>query len=521
MSYKTIQVYNLMAYEFAQVEGDFMSLRESDVKSVIPSGMSFQAFLEQLSSGHQVLLTDVPSIPLLIQDRDEWGNQYWRVNPAIESNIDSLAQKAYTERMELVNHGVGSFYSGSVNALVYTEPYIESAPVKLSLKERYEKQCRENHLNSEKTWAMPQERKAQEKAQAQQFSLGWMQVELTQSQQDLWASLFTSDTTTTQQQLVKKYNTHLNEPVRQGEIVILPTSEPTTDKEKQSLTELQEEAKAASTELAKLSDEEVATVYRHFELLDYYASNGLKYIRDNGLPSDQYAYASVGVSAVAAGIESHLKNIRNIIQEINSLYVTQVAMASRTGGINYGSFVAERAALLNKLDQSFTRFSSRAINIPAFRQVKKSLRLSTKSVIHNADDIIKKGIVPNLGKRIGNVAVGITSARGIGYVGLGLGVASGVSNIYEACNVNGSGNCGQTTTREVGGFLGGWIGGGLAADVALGCVLLVLSTASAPVIAIASIGAFVAGGAIGGTLGSAAGKGLGDTVYDIYEWIVE
>jgi outer membrane lipoprotein SlyB len=52
-------------------------------------------------------------------------------------------------------------------------------------------------------------------------------------------------------------------------------------------------------------------------------------------------------------------------------------------------------------------------------------------------------------------------------------------------------------------------------------VLLVLSTASAPVIAIASIGAFVAGGAIGGTLGSAAGKGLGDTVYDIYEWIVE
>ncbi|SHE79211.1 hypothetical protein [Vibrio gazogenes] len=459
MSYRTIQVYNLMAYEFTQVEGDFMFLRESDVKSVIPFGISFPAFLEQLRIGHQVLLTDVPSVPLLIRDRDEWGNLYWRVNPVVESNLDSLAHKAYTERAGLVNHGVGSFYSGSVNALVYTEPYIEPEPVKLFLKERYEKQCQENHLNSEKTWAMLQERKAQEKAQEQQFSLGWMQVESTQSQQDLWTSLFTSDTATTQKQLVKKYNTHLNEPVCQGEIVILPTTEPTTDKEKQSLTELQEEAQAASTELAKLSDEEVATVYRHFELLDYYASNGLKYIRDNGLPSDQYAYASVGVSAVATGIESHLKHVGSIIQEINSLYVTQVAMASRTGGINYGSFVAERAALLNKLDQSFTRFSSRAINIPAFRQVKKSLRLSTKSVIHNADDIIKSGVVPNLGKRIANISVGVWGARGVGYLGLGLAAASGVNNIYDACSVDGRGECGKTTAREVVGFFSGWIAG--------------------------------------------------------------
>ncbi|ASA55283.1 hypothetical protein BSQ33_05800 [Vibrio gazogenes] len=437
-----------MAYEFAQVEGDFMSLRESDVKSVIPFGISFQAFLEQLRTGHQVLLTDVPSIPLLIQDRDEWGNLYWRVNPAVESNIDSLAHKAYTERVGLVNHGVGSFYSGSVNALVYTEPYIEPEPVKLSLKERYEKQCRENHLNSEKTWAMLQERKAQEKAQEQQFFLGWMQVESTQSQQDLWTSLFTSDTTTTQKQLVKKYNTHLNEPVRQGEIVILPTTEPTTDKEKQSLTELQEEAQAASTELAKLSDEEVATVYRHFELLDYYASNGLKYIRDNGLPSDQYAYASVGVSAVATGIESHLKHVGSIIQEINSLYVTQVAMASRTGGINYGSFVAERAALLNKLDQSFTRFSSRAINIPAFRQVKKSLRLSTKSVIHHADEIIEKGIVPNLGKRIANISIGIQGAKYVGRVGVMLSGASALENIHQACVSDENGECAKTSVVE-------------------------------------------------------------------------
>ncbi|SJN59830.1 S-type Pyocin [Vibrio ruber DSM 16370] len=143
MNYQTIQIYNLMSYEFAQVEGDFSSLNESDIKSVTPAGMRCSDFLEQLRSGHQVLLTDTPSIPLLIRDRDEWGNQYWRVNPEVEPQLDGLAYKAYTARAELVNHGIGSSYVGSVNASVYTEPYVEREPVKLTLAERLAKQRQE------------------------------------------------------------------------------------------------------------------------------------------------------------------------------------------------------------------------------------------------------------------------------------------------------------------------------------------------------------------------------------------
>jgi len=73
----------------------------------------------------------------------------------------------------------------------------------------------------------PTEGKA--KDQTPSFSLGWMQVDSTQPQADLWASLFTSETTAEQQNRVKKYNAHLNEPVRPGEIVLLPTAEPSTD----------------------------------------------------------------------------------------------------------------------------------------------------------------------------------------------------------------------------------------------------------------------------------------------------
>ena len=140
-------------------------------------------------------------------------------------------------------------------------------------------------------------------------------------------------------------------------------------------------------------------------------------------------------------------------------------------------------------------------------------------MIHHADEILKSGFVPSLGKRIANIAKGIFAARGLGYIGLGIGVASGVDSIYEACKVDGSGECGKTTTREIAGFVGGWYGGtqGGTAGVglAVGAVLLVVGvSASAPMLALAAIGGAVVGGGIGGVAGSTAGKWFVDEMYD-------
>jgi len=49
----------------------------------------------------------------------------------------------------------------------------------------------------------------------------------------------------------------------------------------------------------------------------------------------------------------------------------------------------------------------------------------------------------------------------------------------------------------------------------------VVGVTSAPVLAIASIGAFVAGGAIGGVAGATVGKSTGDLGYMLYEWFAE
>ena len=354
------------------------------------------------------------------------------------------------------------------------------------------------------------------------FDLGWMQSPCTQPQEALWASLFTTETKEDQKQYIKSCNSHLNEPVREGEIVLLPTTEPKTPEDKKLFDEWLEQAKIASKELGKLLDEEVVTLNRHFDLLSYQLEERIK---SDGLPTDYHAQVSTGIGATAAGVEQNLKNIQGVLLEINDLYASQVAMASRTGGMNYGIFTAERAELFKKLDGSFARLSKRSVQLPIYTQIKRNLKLSTKSVIHNADEILKTGFVKELGKRIGNIAIGISAARGLGYIGLMVGAVSGVDSIYEACKVDGNGDCGKTATREVAGFVGGVYGGSLGGTAMTSGVLLVLGVVgvtSAPVLAVAAIGSFVAGGAIGGVAGSTAGKAFGDELYerivDLYEW---
>ncbi len=374
-------------------------------------------------------------------------------------------------------------------------------------------------------WARNRECVVAERQQVM-FELGWLQSPVTQSQDELWGSLFTAETTEEQKQTIKQCNVHLNDPVRQGEIVLLPTTKPQTPEEQSLLDEWLEEAKIASVELGKLLDEEVVTLNRHFELLSHQLDER---IRNDGLPTDYYAQVSTGVGATSAIVEQNLKNIQNVLLEINNLYASQVAMASRTGGMNYGVFVADRAELFKKLDGTFAMLSKRSVQLPVYTQIKRNLKLSTKSVIHNADEILKTGFVKNLGKRIGNIAKGISAARGLGYVGLVIGAASGMSNIYEACKVDGTGDCGKATTREIGGFIGGVVGGiqggnagvGLAVAAVSGVALVIGVTASAPVLAVAAIGGAVAGGFVGGVAGGTVGKAGGDVVYDVYEWVVE
>ncbi|WP_241831353.1 hypothetical protein [Salinivibrio kushneri] len=435
-------------------------------------------------------------------------------NPETCNCAACVNQRLMQESKEAVKRAEAkNFASGG--SIPSTSAASEPAPVQESTQQKVARQRKARIEESEDNW---------KKTQAAAFDLAWMQSPKTQPQSTLWKALFTDDTPEEKQKLIKQANTHLNEPVREGEIVVIPTAEPRTTKEKEALSALQEEAKAASTELSKLSDEVLTTVNRHFEVLDHFANESLKQLEADGLPSDYYAYASLGVGVASATVQQHLQNINNVLLEINDLYAAQVAMASKTGGVNYGVFVAQRAELFKKLDGSFAGLSKRSIRLPLYTQVKRNLKLSTKSVIHNADEILESGFVKSLGKRIANVSIGASAAKGVGYVGLLLGGASSVSTIYEACSVDSSGECGKVSTREVIGFMGGIALGAVGGNIAAGVSVLalgVVGVTAAPVIAIATVGSFVVGGAIGGIAGTTIGKATGDDLYFLYEKGIE
>ncbi|TLE29157.1 hypothetical protein D2925_16520, partial [Vibrio cholerae] len=97
----------------------------------------------------------------------------------------------------------------SVQSLLRPEPIQETT------REKVERQRKERQEQSEKDWAKLQD----QQKNAEEFMLGWMQNTVTQPQAQLWTDLFTAETSEEQKQFIKQCNVHLNNPVREGEIV--------------------------------------------------------------------------------------------------------------------------------------------------------------------------------------------------------------------------------------------------------------------------------------------------------------
>lgn len=74
MTYKAVRITELMAHEFAQVEGALDSLDKKALEAAIPANFSVDQFIEQVEQGHWLLLNDSPVTPMLIKESNEMGN---------------------------------------------------------------------------------------------------------------------------------------------------------------------------------------------------------------------------------------------------------------------------------------------------------------------------------------------------------------------------------------------------------------------------------------------------------------
>lgn len=343
----------------------------------------------------------------------------------------------------------------------------------------------------------------------EEFDVGYYWNEFHQSKEAIYQKLYGTSANFQQQSIFERNNEHLQDMVLPGELVILANS-PKTLAEKDRLLLLKAQAKDASEGIQKLAPEEASTLYRHFDVFDLLAA------QDLGTPSATFG----AISTVVAG---KLKNISNILEELNTLYVAHTG--SGKGAKSFSpEFLVQRKIIFDKLDGALTKITLSSIKIPEYDKIKHRLGLSTKSVIHNWRTVSSKGEVSALGNRIKYISRYVEGANKFAYVSIGLDLVSGGVTVHQACSA-GDGTCGRAVSREVGRFGGAYLGGMWGAEVggtlavgtagtvavAFGIVL------SAPVIAIIGLGGAAFGGYYAGSQFSEAGVVLGDKFTDVVD----
>ncbi|OCH23225.1 hypothetical protein [Aliivibrio logei] len=332
--------------------------------------------------------------------------------------------------------------------------------------------------------------------QTEIFYLGWMQADKTQTQEELFSGLYTEKTLDKHKALIQKYNTHLNEPVRQGEMIILLTMEPVKKEDIDKLIVLKEECRVASEGLCKLTEEQLQVHQTYFEVIE----NKLIEYWNAGMPTDGFSYMGTAIGTVAPAMKKNLENVSSTLAKLDELYLNMLSKK-----LDRSSFTQQRQTLKEILDKQLDKLTQKTLNIPVNKSIKKTLGVnSTKSLIHNADEILKEGSVSELGKRIANTAKWVKHAESAGNVAVGLSVMSGVYNVTQDCE--GLESCVRSTVIETGGVVGGWVGG--TVGVAAGSIITFFSIASAPIVMVIVGGAAFFGGTISSGISKSAVKHL-------------
>jgi hypothetical protein len=225
---------------------------------------------------------------------------------------------------------------------------------------------------------------------------------------------------------------------------------------------------------------------------------------------------------LSASVGQRLSEVKKIIESIDKAYVTELAKSG--GGSRLSpAFYAQRQQLFGQLDNAANRLTMSRLNIRQYQKIKHTLGLSTKSILHNANEIIDRGQVPQLGNRINTVSKWAKGSKQLGYVGIAIEGGIRGSKIQDACTAGSSQVCEQVAYKQVSGLAGSVAGGAggayagaKAATLVMGGLALVFGvTVGAPVLAVVALAGAGVGAYYGGASGGSAGEELGTIIYKL------
>ncbi|WP_343587527.1 PAAR domain-containing protein [Pseudomonas viridiflava] len=219
-------------------------------------------------------------------------------------------------------------------------------------------------------------------------------------------------------------------------------------------------------------------------------------------------------------LEQGLKQVSNTLTSIEQLHQREFM---RHGHLNSPGFFAERRQLLQQLDgQLKAAYLNKQLNLGSYERLKKSLNISTKSLVHHWSKAGGPGQIPGYATHLDKVARLSKYLEYGGYAAIGLGGTSSYLKVQEVCRTGETEACKKVRLTETGGFAVGTAGamlGSSGATLVSGTICAVITMGSAglaaPVCGIVLVGASgMAGGALGGMLGESVGEVIYEATSD-------
>ena len=253
---------------------------------------------------------------------------------------------------------------------------------------------------------------------------------------------------------------------------------------------------------------------RALEVLDYTEADFMMQHQAEiaGLLSDASLSMGVGKDMLDQG----LKQVSHTLMSIEQLHQREFM---RHGHLNSPGFFAERRRLLQQLDgQLKTAFLNKQLNLGSYERLRKSLNISTKSLVHHWSKAGGPGQIPGYATHLDKVAKLSKYLSYGGYAAVGLGGTSSYMKVQEVCRAGETEVCKKVRMTETGSFAGSLglstlvsTGAGLAAGTL--CAAFAVGTAGigVPACGILLVGA---GAAAGSLAGEKLGESAGEFIYE-------
>jgi len=224
---------------------------------------------------------------------------------------------------------------------------------------------------------------------------------------------------------------------------------------------------------------------------------------------------STWAGVTTAVLEQHMKIITGLLLDMEKLHQDTY---QTFGHLKVPEFFEKRKQILAKLDAQFFN-STRLRNFTALGNhpiLKKSLNISTKSLVHHWKKAGGPGDIPGYSNYVKPMAEAVKYMKTGGYVAIGIGGVSSALLIREACTTGTKEECTRVTMKEGGKFLGSTSAGiGAGAAVAKPSLKMCFgrnpSYVSGAVCTIAVVGT---ASWLGTTLGGLGGEFVGESIHD-------